>query len=566
MKRTVAIGIQDFSTLREEHCFYIDKTSLIKEWWERKDHTTLITRPRRFGKTLNMSMLEQFFSVRYQGRADLFEGLLIWEEEKYRQLQGTYPVISLSFARVKEGDYRACYTKISEIIRDLYIQYSFLLESDRLVEAEKAFMRKILTAGQEQEEEMSSALYQLCAFLEHHYGKKVLLFLDEYDTAMQEAYVNGYWEKLASFMRNLFHSTFKTNPHLERGLMTGITRISKESIFSDLNHLKVVTVTSDAYADCFGFTEEEVFQVLEEYGLEEEQAEVKAWYDGFIFGNVTDIYNPWSILNFLDTARYAPYWANTSSNQLVSELIKKSSPSVKQQFYDLLEGKSIFSPMEEQLVYHDLEQGEKAIFSLLAASGYLKVLSFEKQNEIDVFKEPVYELALTNREVRILFHQLVRNWFEVVSSEYSGFIKALLLSDVEYMNEYMNRISMEIFSYFDTGKKACGSDPERFYHGFVLGLLVELKDRYHITSNRESGFGRYDIMMEPKREDLPAIIIEFKVFQERRERTLEETVRTALSQIEERQYGQMLQARGIPEERIRKYGFAFRGKEVWIGI
>lgn len=176
MKRTVAIGIQDFSTLREEHCFYIDKTSLIKEWWERKDHTTLITRPRRFGKTLNMSMLEQFFSVRYQGRADLFEGLLIWEEEKYRQLQGTYPVISLSFARVKEGDYRSCYTKISEIIRDLYIQYSFLLESDRLVEAEKAFMRKILTAGQEKEEEMPSALYQLCAFLEHHYGKKVLLF------------------------------------------------------------------------------------------------------------------------------------------------------------------------------------------------------------------------------------------------------------------------------------------------------------------------------------------------------------------------------------------------------
>lgn len=204
--------------------------------------------------------------------------------------------------------------------------------------------------------------------------------------------------------------------------------------------------------------------------------------------------------------------------------------------------------MEEQLVYHDLEQGEKAIFSLLAASGYLKVLSFEKQNEIDVFKELVYELALTNREVRILFHQLVRNWFEVVSSEYSGFIKVLLLSDVEYMNEYMNRISMEIFSYFDTGKKARGSDPERFYHGFVLGLLIELKDRYHITSNRESGFGRYDIMMEPKREDLPAIIIEFKVFQEKRERTLEDTVHTALSQIEERQYGKMLQARGIPED------------------
>ncbi len=408
-------------------------------------------------------------------------------------------------------------------------------------------------------------MHQLSKFLYQYYGKKVIILLDEYDTPMQEAYVEGYWEEMVSFIRSLFNSTFKTNPYLERGLMTGITRVSKESIFSDLNHLKVVTTTSEKYATCFGFTEEEVFSVLEEYGLSEEKDKVKSWYNGFIFGKVADIYNPWSIINFLDTKQYDPYWANTSSNKLVSELIKKAAPEIKQKFYDLLEGKSIFSPIEEQLVYDHLEQGEKAIFSLLVASGYLKILAFDRQEKIPVSKEPMYELTLTNGEVSILFHSLVRGWFEGVEAEYSGFLKALLLSDVEYMNEYMNRISMEIFSYFDTGKKAYGSDPERFYHGFVLGLLVELKDRYVITSNRESGFGRYDIIMEPKKEELPANIIEFKVFNKRREQNLEETVAAALTQIEEKKYEKELIARGIARKRIKKYGFAFLGKEVLIG-
>ena len=564
MKRTVAIGRQNFADIRERNCFYIDKTNFIKEWWENEDETTLITRPRRFGKTLNMSMMEHFFSADYQGRGDLFEGLSIWKEEKYRKLQGTYPVIFLSFANVKKADFTSSKVVINQLIKNLYESHNVIRNSELLTKGDQSFFQRIVL-DEANETELTLSLHQLSKFLYQYYGKKVIILLDEYDTPMQEAYEKGYWEEMVSFIRSLFNSTFKTNPHLEQGLMTGITRVSKESTFSDLNHLKVVTTTSEKYATCFGFTEEEVFNALEEYGLSEEKEKVKRWYDGFIFGKEADIYNPWSIINFLAKKGYEPYWANTSSNKLVSELIKKASPKMKQKFYDLLEGKSIFSPIEEQLVYDRLEQGEKAIFSLLVASGYLKILAFDRQEKIPVSKEPMYELTLTNGEVSILFHRLVRRWFEGVEAEYSSFLKALLLSNVEYMNEYMNCISMEMFSYFDTGKKAYGSDPERFYHGFVLGLLVELKDRYLITSNRESGFGRYDLVMEPRKEELPAIIIEFKVFNKRREQNLEETVAAALLQIEEKQYEKELIARGIAKERIKKYGFAFLGKEVLIG-
>ena len=566
MKRTVAIGRQNFADIRERNCFYVDKTNFIKEWWENEDETTLITRPRRFGKTLNMSMMEQFFSVKYQGREDLFEDLSIWKEEKYRKLQGTYPVIFLSFARVKEKDYENCRRKLCEIVRDVYREFSFLREGSFLEGREREFFNQMLMEdGRGEDSNITSSLHQLCQLLHRYYGKKVIILLDEYDTPMQEAYVKGYWEEIVSFIRSLFNSTFKTNPHLERGLMTGITRVSKESIFSDLNHLEVVTTTSEKYAVCFGFTEEEVFGALEEYGLSEEKEKVKGWYDGFIFGKEADIYNPWSIINFLAKKEYEPYWANTSSNELINTLLRGGNKKVKTSFEVLLEGKSIHCPIEEQVVYGALGDNEEAIWSLLVAAGYLKILSYEKAQELKGEREPKYEVTLTNFEVKRMFSSMVRRWFYQAEAEYSDFLLALLQGDLDAMNEYMNRISMEMFSYFDTGKKAYGSDPERFYHGFVLGLLVELKDRYVITSNRESGFGRYDIVMEPRKEELPAIIIEFKVFNKRREQNLEETVAAALLQIEEKQYEKELLARGIERKRIRKYGFAFLGKEVLIG-
>ena len=563
MQNNVGIGIQDFLKLREQNHFYVDKTPFIKEWWESGDDVTLITRPRRFGKTLNMSMVEEFFSVDYAGRGDLFEGLSIWEEEKYQKLQGTYPVISLSFAKIKESNYQMTRKKICRQLTELYAKNAFLLESDLLYETEREYFKSVNVDMDDAD--ATTALNCLSDYLYRYYGKKVIILLDEYDTPMQEAYVNGFWEDMVAFTRSLFNSTFKTNPYMARGIMTGITRVSKESVFSDLNNLKVVTTTSDEYATSFGFTEEEVFAALDAGGLGEEKEKVKEWYDGFVFGEQKDIYNPWSILNFLDTGKYATYWANTSSNSLVGKLIREGDREIKQSMEQLLKGEHLICPIDEQIVYNQLDNNEEAIWSLMVASGYLKILDYEDMGKVE--RQPNYELAITNKEVRIMFESMISGWFGGQRGIYNRFITAMLIGDVDEMNEYMNEISCEIFSYFDTGKRVSKkAQPERFYHGFVLGLMVDLKGRYLVTSNRESGFGRYDIMLEPvKPEQDDAIIIEFKVFNPRKEKSLEETLASALAQIEEKQYEASLIARGISKDRIHKYGFAFEGKNVLIG-
>ena len=565
MARRVAIGIQDFGVLRQNNYFYIDKTSFIKEWWESGDSVTLITRPRRFGKTLNMSMVEQFFSIDYADQGEQFEGLSIWNDEKYRKLQGIYPVISLSFARVKETNYADTRAKICEIIRDIFIKYSFLKESEVLTDADRDFFDRILKEDISNPD-ATSALYQLSNYLYRYYGKKVIILLDEYDTPMQEAYVDGFWKELVGFTRSMFNSAFKTNPWLERAIMTGITRVSKESIFSDLNNLKVVTTTSNEYATSFGFTEEEVFSALSECGFEDKKQEVKRWYDGFIFGEYKDIYNPWSILNYLDTGKFTTYWANTSSNSLVGKILREGDRRIKEKFEILLGGGSIQSPIDEQIVYNQLNGNERAVWSLILASGYLKVLSFEDYHEIPEGTQANYQLALTNLEVTLMFQNMIRDWFAEAEADYNDFIKALLQGNLKEMNAYMNRVALNVFSYFNTGNKPSGEEPERFYHGFVLGLIVDLQSRYVITSNRESGFGRYDVMIEPKntKED-DAIILEFKVYDPEDEETLKDTVKDALRQIEEKQYAAQLEARGIPREHIRSYGFAFQGKKVLIG-
>ena len=293
MNMNISIGNQDFESIRTQQCFYIDKTGFIKEWWENKDSVTLITRPRRFGKTLNMSMLNCFFSTTYQNRGDLFEGLSIWKEEKYRKLQGTYPVLSVTFANVKERNYKQTMEMICQILTNLYNKHIFLLEGDLLTEEEKRFFLNVNSTMNETTAAM--AIYNLSDYLSRYYNKKVILLLDEYDTPMQEAYINGFWDEMAGFMRSMFNASFKTNPYVERSIMTGITRVSKESIFSDLNNLTIVTTTSEKYGDCFGFTEEEVFMALENAGLGDQKQKVKEWYDGFTFGKHKDIYNPWSI-------------------------------------------------------------------------------------------------------------------------------------------------------------------------------------------------------------------------------------------------------------------------------
>lgn len=560
MARTVGIGIQDFGKIIRNNCFYVDKTALIKEWWENQDDVTLITRPRRFGKTLAMSMLEHFFSVEHADKGALFEGLDIWKEEKYRSLQGSYPVIFLSFADVKETSFGNARDKICRIIKSLYDRYSALQDKEPNPKKLPDIFDEISpTMG---DSVASYSLKALSEFLADYYGKKVIILLDEYDTPMQEAYVYGYWEEMAAFIRNLFNSTFKTNPYMERAVMTGITRISKESIFSDLNHLEVVTSTSCKYEASFGFTEMEVFAAMDEFGLTEKE-EVRAWYDGFTFGNTHDIYNPWSIINYLDKRRFAAYWANTSSNSLVGKLIQEGGAEIKIVMEDLLQGKSFHASFDEQIVFSQLDHNLHAIWSLLLACGYLKVEAYTVDGN---YGECDYTLSLTNKEVRLMFRHMIDGWFADYTPAYNAFIKALLLEDKKAMNVYMNQTALATFSSFDIGNKPSETaEPERFYHGFVLGLIVDLADRYRITSNRESGFGRYDVMLEPLRDGNPAFVLEFKVHDPEEEETLADTVAAALRQIEEKAYDTELTARGIPRERIRHYGFAFAGKTVLIG-
>ena len=566
MARTVAIGLQSFEEIRENNYFYIDKTNIIKEWWESGDAVTLITRPRRFGKTLNMDTLNCFFSNQYAGRGDLFEGLFIWEEEKYRQLQGTYPVIFVSFAEVKCRNFEDAKVQLFEIFENEYNKYSYIPKNHYLsgIVNRREELKKEGKTYTVSTNELVGAMYQLSRYMYEQYGKKVIILLDEYDTPMQEAWLNGYWDDMVDLFRQMFGKAFKGNEYLYRAVLTGITRVSKESIFSDLNHLVVVTVSSESYADCFGFTENEVFDALDEYSLSNQTQAVKEWYDGFTFGSHTDIYNPWSIINYLKIRKLGSYWVNTSSNGLVNSLMRKGDADTKMIVEDLIRGKSFKAKIDEQIVFNQLNESNDAVWSLLLASGYLKVMDIEIMDTESDWT-PVYTLNCTNKETRIMFFKMVQGWFRTEDRSYNNFIKALLINDVEGMNEFMNDVALDTFSSFDTGKRPSRTEPERFYHGFVLGLMVDLSDRYVLTSNRESGFGRYDIMLEPKNKDDNAYIIEFKVHKPKKESTLEDTVAAALTQIEDKKYDTLLIEKGVPADKIYKYGFAFEGKKVLIG-
>ena len=560
--KKIAIGKQSFEDIRKKDCFYIDKTDFIKDWWESADDVTLITRPRRFGKTLNMDMLKCFFSNQYEGRKELFEGLGIWKDEEYRKLQGTYPVIFLSFAGIKQTEYSKAVTMIKNEITDIYNKYDYIMKSDLYNDNEKIQFKSV--CPDMSDEIAQKAINDLSNYLSRYYGKKVIIILDEYDTPMQEAYVNGYWDELVAFTRSLFNLTFKTNPYLERGIMTGITRVSKESIFSDLNNLVVITTTSNQYNTAFGFNEEEVFNALDEQGLSDEKEKVKAWYDGFTFGDKKDIYNPWSIINYLKFKKYETYWADSSSNRLVNELIRTGSAEIKNTMETLMAGGTVEKNIDEQIVFEQLKTNKDAVWSLLLASGYLRIEEFRTEGRLN---KKIYSLKLTNYEVEQMFGTMIERWFGGADVPYNEFINAMLSGDIESMNEYMNRVTRGVISYFDTGKTPSDEEPERFYHGLVLGLMVDQVDNYILSSNRESGFGRYDIMLEPidkNNEKLPGIVIEFKVFNQKKEDTLEETVKNALRQIKEKDYDAELIKRGVKEENIQHYGFAFRGKEVLI--
>ncbi len=472
---------------------------------------------------------------------------------------------------MKAAAYEEMLFKITKVITDLYNKNDYLLEGNLLNEGEKKYYQEIELGMSSSQ--ATDAINTMAGFMQRYYGQKVIIILDEYDTPMQEAWVSGYWEETVRFFSGLFNATFKTNEYLERGLITGITRVAKESIFTGMNHLNVITTTSDKYMTAFGFTEKEVFMALDNAGLGEQKQKVKRWYDGFIFGTCADIYNPWSIVSFLnEKGKYDTYWSNTSGNGLVNQLIQKGNPHIKQIMEDLLQGKSFEAEIDEKIVFDQLNGSTDAVWSLLLATGYLKVLHVRI---LDTDEEGVgeegdvwYTLTITNLETKRMFRKLVKGWFKKDTEVYyNEFLKALLNDNVKKMNTFMNKVALNTFSSFDSGNKPSEqAEPERFYHGFVLGLVVNLSDAYKVRSNRESGFGRYDVMIEPLDKTKKAFILEFKVLDpDEDEKTLEDTLANARAQIEEKRYETELVSSGCAPEQIRKYGFAFKGKECLIG-
>ena len=550
MGRVISIGNQSFASIRESGYFLVDKTSFIRDWWRSGDSVTLITRPRRFGKTLNLSMVEAFFSTRYAGRADLFEGLDVWGDPEMRGLQGTLPVVFLSFADVKEGTFAAAREKVCRILVDAFKDHAAELgmrpEDWERPEPPYGISPAMADSA------ATSSVKLLCSLLERRTGRKPVVLLDEYDAPMQEAWTGGFWDEAVAFMRPLLNSTFKTNPSLGRGLLTGITRVSKESIFSDLNNLRVVTTTTQAYETSFGFTEEEVFAAMDEMGRPD-KAGVKRWYDGFVFGRVPDIYNPWSVINYLKEGTFQPYWANTSGNALISSCIARGGKSLKEDFRTLLDGSSITRPIDEQVVFSQLAENPDAVWSLLLASGYLKCTDFE--NGSDDYRT----LSVTNFETMRMLEKTVGSWFGQFQGPYGEFCRAMLAGDAEAMDAYLSDVALESFGVFDCGKRTA----ESFYHGFVLGLVVDLRGRYVVESNRESGFGRFDVALvpqDPARD--PGIVLEFKTCA--KGQTLAQACEDALAQIADRRYAAGLVARGVPVDRVFAYGIAFQGKETLV--
>ena len=549
MSRIISTGEQYFCTLRQHNLFYIDKTKFIKDWWNGFDYVTLITRPRRFGKTLMLDTIKTFFSQEFANRSDLFEGLEIWKDEKFRNLQGTIPVISLSFSRFNNNDYANMISRIKSALASIYDSFTRFIDLNAMSEIGKKIFNAVsdsMSDGTAQD-----SLHYLCKFITMQYNIKPIILLDEYDTPLQEAWLNGYWKEMTSFMRGFFNATFKDNPWLERGLITGITRVAKESIFSDMNNIEVVSCTSDMYADCFGFTEQEVFSAMDEYCLTD-KPKVKYWYDGFNFGKTKEIYNPWSIINYLKKKEFVSYWANSSSNKLISDLIVNADEDIKEEISKLLQGDFISTKMDEEIVFTQLDD-TGALWSLLMATGYLKPIKFNLETKD-------YELTLTNHEVHEVFDTLITNWFKKSINFKRKFLEALLSDDLACMNTNLKEVTKTAFSFFDSS----GNEPERFYHGFVLGLIVDLKEHYIIKSNRESGDGRYDVMMIPRHTNLHSIIIEFKTADTKDENNLEKTCHSAIKQIRDKNYIADLLYNNITADNIYIYGIAFQKKNVLI--
>ncbi len=555
----VGLGYQNFLDFVCGKRFYVDKTHFIPEWLASDARITLITRPRRFGKSMLLSTVRTFFDPMYADHPEYFKKLQVWKDKDCRRLFGTIPVISVSFGSCKGNHFEQAMRGVTLGLYNMYVQHEYLRESSRLNEEEKAEYRRIVASFSEQRKEyVEVSIQKLCELLYKHYGALPIILMDEYDTPLLEAYTDGYWDETINTFHQLFHTTFKENDFFYRAIITGVTRISKNSLFSDLNNLEVDTVTCDAYSDCFGFTEQEVMDAFKCQDIDTIW-DVKAMYDGFTIGRHQDIYNPWSICNYMRQRELIGYWVNTSSNKLVGDIIRRHPVESKYEIERLMAGEKVHKRINEGITFQYLEGDENSLWSLLLAVGYIKA-----ENIVRSVEGIECDVSVTNREVMAMFKTEILGMFHNGWSAYGRFAEALLAHKMELMNEYLQTITYTSISYFDVADGPKERTTENFYHGLVLGLIVSLRDRYRIVSNRESGRGRYDIAMYPLQENTDAFIMEFKVQDRKKETNLEQTAKNALQQIVDKNYEADLLAAGVPAERIYKLGFAFAGKDVLV--
>ena len=553
MPKAVGLGESDFKSQIQRNLYYIDKTMYIKELMDDTNKVILVTRPRRFGKTLNMSMLKYYFDINKKESKDIFDGLKIMEQdEKYTSKQNAYPCIYLTLANVRDRNYNSMIMSVRTAIHEMYQEHMYLLDSDKIYAFEKEKINDILYS-RESEDVLKTSIKDLSRYLSRHFDRKVILLIDEYDVPLQNAYVEGYYEDAISFFKQFYASAFKDNEYLEKAVLTGVSRIAKESLFSGLNNLIVYTVMEDNFARSFGITSEEMDEIIDEFEVQEEKEEIKKWYDGYKIGNTDNIYNPWSVLNYLQDRKLTPYWVNTSSNDIIKLVLKKSY-TIKEKIERLLKDEEIEVKVNFDTIIKGVEKREDNIWGLFIGTGYLKV------TEVVDRINNVYKVKIPNYEIKCLFENIVQNWFldKVIGNDLNSILKDLITLNLEEFEDKFKVLVKEMMSYMDVGENTA----ENFYHAFVLGMLVGLKDKYYVRSNRESGFGRYDIMLEPKDKNSNAFIMEFKIYKEDKEKDILETLENAKRQIEKKGYEAELLSRGYTN--ITKMVYAFRGKEVKI--
>ncbi|QXM05193.1 AAA family ATPase [Crassaminicella indica] len=553
--KKVPIGISDFKELITENYYYVDKSLFIKGIIDDGAKVILLPRPRRFGKTLNMSMLRYFFEKSDEDNKYLFENLKVNKYKDIMGMQGKYPVIYLTFKDVKDTKFKKSYEKVKDIISDEYDKFRYLLESEYLSDVEKIYFKKVLYKEASQGEyEMS--LKNLSKYLYKHYKQKIIILIDEYDVLIQSGYLNNYYSESIEFMRNFLSGALKDNIYLEKGVVTGILRVAKESIFSGLNNLKVCTMLNEDYSSNFGFLEYEVKKILKYYNIEYEIDEVRNWYNGYIFGENV-IYNPWSILSYVDNYKegFKAHWVNTSSNDLVKEILTSSGEAVKKELEDLMMGKDIIKIINEDISMKDIDKSAESVWSFLLFSGYLKVVR-KKRKEGRLY----CNLKIPNKEVLYLYEEIIMMWFKenINNEKFNLMLKSLINKDIETFEDILAEFVLSSISYFDVS----GDDSEKVYHAFVLGMLIALSNEYEVKSNKESGYGRYDVALIPKDKNKLGIIMEFKKVNKRRKETLEIACNNALKQIKEKNYKQELLDRGVRD--IIELGIAFEGKEVLV--